>query len=379
MDKWQNIRNFKFSSVKEFNSNDFVFLVHAIDLSDSLLSDFHLNTLLKDYGDNYDSHQRIDLTSNPERIAEKNMLSCSLVAKRGDIEVLETYKPFGFIIKCSVENIIMASRQDLGTQYTHPDEVRQKYRDEIIMSFDDIVLLGEDDQEIIYSRLCEELKNYKDKKVLTSEDKIESFEGWNEVLVDGSTNYGKVEIEGIFVNLGHFSMNDESYAKSVIREAKNLEYRLGIPLVYFPKKKYVVEDRQIEIIYDSYLGEETFLKEIAFSKNGKTLRLYVGHDNTPVLQSSTNGMMKLMNSEEFALFLKEIDKLSSDELLKHADLISQLPQIFENQCSNARDAEEFHQVLGSRQSFTQNGDDYVHFFDTLPSIIENNADKQQRK
>lgn len=373
MDKWQNIRNFKFSSVKEFDSNDFVFLVHAVDLLDEVLSDYHLNTLLKDYGDNYETHKKIDLVSNPERIAEKDMLSCSLVAKRGDKEFLETYKPFGFIIKCPVENIIMASRQDLGTLYTHPDEVRQKYKDEIIMSFDDIVLLGEDDQEKVYSRLCEELKNYKDKKLLTSEEKIESFEGWNEVLVDGSTNYGKVEIEGIFVNLGHFSMNDESYAESVIREAKNLECRFGLPLVYFPKKKYVVEDRPIEIIYDSYPGEESFLKEITFSKNGKTLRLYVGHANEPVLQASTNGMMKLMNSEEFALFLREIEKLSSDDLLKHADLLSQLSKIFENQCANTRDAEQFQQV------FTQNGGDYVSFFDSHQSIMENNSDKQQLK
>ncbi len=383
MDKWQNIRHFKFSSVKNYNPNNFVFLVHAIDLPAEILSTYHLSILLKDYGDNYNSSQRIDLALDPQRIAEKELLSCTLVAKKGDKETLTTYKPFGFIIKCPVENVVMVSRSDLGTLYTHPDEVRQKYKDVVFPSFEDIALVDEYDSETLYARLSKELQDYKDNKIATFDEKIFLDDGgWNEILVDGTTIYGKVEIEGIFVNLGHFSMNDASYAQAVIDEAKKLERRLGVSLVYLPKKEYSFEDRPIEVIYNSYPEEDSFLEEISFTKNGKKYRLYVGDSDTPILQSSTNGMMKPMSGEDFALFSSEINKLSSEELLKHADLISQLPQIFESQQSNAKDASQLYRVLESRRPFVKERDDYIKFFDNNSSLIEKYpffSDKKQHR
>lgn len=309
MDKWKNIRHFNFSRANNYNPNDFRFLVHAIDLPNSILSDFHLSELLNNYGGNYSSSQKINLALTPEKIAEKELISCSLVAKSENAETLETYKPFGFIIKCPIENIIFAGNSDsgnsdLGVLYTHPDEVKKKFEDKIILPLENCLF---------------------------------NSSSWNEILVDGATIYGKAEIDGIFVNLGHFSMNDDDYAKRVIEEAKKLGHNLGVPLVYFPRRKYIIEDKPIEIIYDSYPGEEPFLKEISFNKNGKKFRLYVGHSNTPVLQSSTNEMMKPMIREDFILFMDEIQKLSRNELLTHADLIRQLPQIFKSQQLTAED------------------------------------------
>lgn len=297
MDKWGNIRNFNFSNSNDYNPKDYRFLVHAIDLPNNLLRDFHLNSLLKNYEGTFDSSIKIDLAITPEKIAEKELISCSVVAKIGEFEALETYKPFGFIIKCPIENIIFASSSDLGIVYTHPSKVKQKYKDEIIPSLDCLL------------NSCT----------------------YNEVLVEGSTIYGKVEINGIFVNLRYFDMNDDRYAQQVIEQAKKLEHNLGVPLIFFPRRKYIIEDKSVEIIYDSYPGEEPFLKEISFNKNGKRFRLYVGHSNTPLLQSSTDEMMKPMSREDFTLFIREIQKLSSNELLAHADLIRQLPQIFERQ------------------------------------------------
>lgn len=50
MDKWVNIRNFNFSRVNDYNSNDFRFLVYGIDLPNSWLKDWHLNQLLINFG-----------------------------------------------------------------------------------------------------------------------------------------------------------------------------------------------------------------------------------------------------------------------------------------------------------------------------------------
>lgn len=297
MDKWKNIRNFNFSNPNGYNPKDYRFLVHAIDLPNNLLRDFHLNSLLKNFGDTFDSSKKIDLALTPEKIAEKELISCSVVAKIGEFEALETYKPFGFIIKCPIENIIFASSSDLGILYTHPCKVKQKYEDVIIPPLD--CLLDP----------CT----------------------YNEVLVEGNTIYGKVEVSGIFVNLRCFGMDDDSYMERIDEMAKNLAHTLKLPLLYFPRKKYIVEDKPVEIIYDSYPGEDPFLKEISFNKNGKRFRLYVGHSNTPLLQSSINERMKPMSREDFVLFMSEIQKLSRNELLMHADLIRQLPQIFESQ------------------------------------------------
>lgn len=314
MDKWGNIRHFSFSSANNYNPNDFRFLVHAIDLPDNLLSDFHLSVVMGSYGGNYDHAQKINLALTPEKIAEKELISCSLVAKSGDFEALETYKPFGFIIKCPIENIIFASNSDLGILYTHPDEVMKQYKNKIIPPLEHSL----------------------------------NPSTYNEILVNGNTIYGKVEIDGIFVNLRSFSMNDDNYAMRVIDEAKKLERRLGVPLVCFPRKKYVIADKPIEVIYDSYPGEEPFLKEITFNKDGKKFRLWVGHDNTPELQSSINSMMCFMNSrEDFMLFISELQKLPQDELLKHADLISQLPQIFERQQSILEDSSDINSFSDS--------------------------------
>ncbi len=327
MDKWKNIRHFSFSKANDYNPNDFVFLVYAIDLPNSFFNDFHLNVVLNNFGGNYDSSQKIDLTLTPERISEKELISCSLVAKCGDSEILETYKSFGFIIKCPTENIIYASRSDLGVLYTHPDAVRQKYKDKVIPAFEDIIPTRSTDPEFL-TRLLQYLKE--DENSALEED-MHVLSEWTEVLVDANTIYGKVEIDGIFVNLRHPSMDDDNYAQTVIREAKKLEQRLGVPLVYFPRKKLSIKDKPIEIIYESYFGEQPSLKEIIFNKNGKKFRLYVGLSDTPVLQSSTTELMKPMSREDFEIFMDEIQKLPPKELLKHADLIRRLPQIFESQ------------------------------------------------
>lgn len=240
---------------------------------------------------------------NPERIAEKELISCSLVAKSDDFELLETYKSFGFIIKCPIENIIFASGSDLGVLYTYPDEAKKKF----------------ENSEIPPLEHC-----------------LFSSGEYNEILVEGNTIYGKVEIDGIFVNLRYFSMYGDNYANQVIEAAKKLARRLEVPLVYFPRKKYIIKDKPIEIIYDSDFGEEPSLRQISFSANGKKFRLYIS--DTPLLQSSTDEFMKPMTREDFTLFMNEIPKLSRDKLLAHADLIRQLPQIFENQQLASKDS-----------------------------------------
>ena len=102
MDKGKNIRNLTLSSVTNYDNNNFIFLVHTFSPEDDSIQNLHLLEMLK-IGGKYDLTQDIDLSKTPERIKEKHLISCSLIAKKGYLEYLEAYKPLELIIKCSIE------------------------------------------------------------------------------------------------------------------------------------------------------------------------------------------------------------------------------------------------------------------------------------
>lgn len=300
MDKWRNLRNLKLSDPNNYDRNNYMFLVHAIDLPNSSEKNYQLMRVLNEFGGEFSSSQMINLNLNPERIAEKKLISCSLVAKKGKFEALETYKSFGLIVKCPIENIVFAGSQDLGILYSQFDNVMKKYQNVILPSVECLL----------------------------------NPEEYDEILINGTTVYGKVEIVGVFINLRNASMEDERFAKLVYEAAGKLSSYLGVPLTYFPKRKYTIEDKPVEIIYDSWPGELPFLQEISFNKNGRKYRLFIPREGEPLLQATSGGIMKLMDKNDYTIFMSEIYKLPKAELLKVSNLIQQLPYIFEKQQSN---------------------------------------------
>jgi hypothetical protein len=294
-DRWKNIN---FTDPHSYNADNFIFLVHTIDLPDNILSQIHVLNIGKIVGfKNFSKSQNINLNIEPWKISEKRLISCSLISSSNECQ---TYTPYGFILKCPIENILCISTSDMGIPYLLPDEVINKYKN--IPLFEPSVLI--------------------------------SSKSWNynEVVVQGTTEFGKVEIAGIFVNNNNFSMESESFSQKVIQQAEKLSNLLNVPLIKLQKKKRVIEDKSIEVFEEDLIG----VVIISFAKNGKKYSLFCGKDEIE-LQSSSDQIMHLMNKEDFIIFMNEISKLKAEDLIKYKNIIEELPIIFEKQNSKSND------------------------------------------
>lgn len=135
----------------------------------------------------------IDLTEEPLRIAEKKIISASVI----DQDHRRTFAEVGLIIKAPFENILAMARLDLGTDFMSDPE-----------------------------KVLAELKVRK--KLATVNELLEQTDMYNEVVLTGSTDAGNIEVVGFFnkMNKGGYPLNADMLYKLV-----DLSIKTGLPRV----------------------------------------------------------------------------------------------------------------------------------------------------
>lgn len=206
--KWE---NFSCSNPQEHNNEQFVYIVHSI-LNDSFARLLQQTSDIIE-GINVGENTFIDLTKNPELVASKKIISCSLIGK-GVINgqsffVPTTYSNVGIILKVPYHNILYSDIEDLGTDYLKPDEIINFYTNK----------LDKGPIDLLFNT---------------------NIDSWNEVLVRGTTQYGSIEVIGVFLNYGNVDMEVDEYDMDF---AYSLSQKLKLPITKIVSGEKKIKNR----------------------------------------------------------------------------------------------------------------------------------------
>ena len=288
---------FEFSDPKTATQDSFAFIIHAFDPEGTTNMITMLGSMQATGHQNFDHTQNIDLFHQPQRISEKRQISCSVIGRNStqETQVLSTFKPIGFILKVPHENIVAASTQDMGFYLGHTDEELDKQRE----------------------------------KIDTSPQDLLSYTAYqyNEVVVRGKTEHGKVEIAGVFLNPNMGAMTEEEYT-SLRQQANMLASRVGKPLFELPEQVIKGKDSPITIGESSLTEDELYT--ISMTKNGRS---YIALTSfTPIrfyCQNGHSGLRQKMSKEEFEIFMSEIPNLPEKAHTKYAEILTSLSEQYD--------------------------------------------------
>lgn len=258
MNKYDAWKSLELTEVKNYSQNDFKFIVHAINTPGDQMSNFLFFEKLMSNGEE-DKSQNIDLINQAKRISERKLISCSLISNTK----LGMLKSVGLILKMPVENILFASERDLGVSLLNPDEVIKLYEKEPLVS--PVTLLS-------------------------------NPIGYNEVLIQGTTAFGKIEVVGVCVNpnLGY----PEEILENNIEIAKRISEKEKIPLILLPKvhKNKKVEDSEISISINNNMIS------VGFFRKGVGYR-YLKFNNEEFLQKTgERSWQEITEKEDYDIF-----------------------------------------------------------------------------
>ena len=197
---------------------------------------------------------------------------------------------FGLIVKVPLENILRSGTSDLGSNFANPDEEIKKYH-------------GTD--------------NGNPAVLLTNSI------SYNEVVFLGETEYGKVEIAGVFLS---------DYSKKHTDEEEKLAYKLKYitktPLIEIPKKEIKLEDKPIH--FEFYEGR---LDKLTFTKNNReyycNLNEHFGGLLGGLYATKDYGAPFMRDENDVQTFFKEIENLPEEEKVKYSKLLEMLPKHYE--------------------------------------------------
>lgn len=179
-----------FSSPQSYGQKQFRLLVHGIQ-GDGARAVQHM-ALIQQHGFNNEHH--VDLLQSPQRIASKKLISCSII----DQDHRGTFGDAGFILCAPFDNIMAMSPEDRGTDFFKPDETHGK--------------MSTNRQHMYIDALLGSTNTHQ----------------WNEVVLSGITEAGKVEIIGAFVKTDRQGTPiDPETADKVKRAA----YQIGVPVI----------------------------------------------------------------------------------------------------------------------------------------------------
>lgn len=175
--------------------DNYRYLVHAINPTTDFMRLVCLTVMIEDPNsiNKEDGDQTIDLSNQPERIAERVALSCSLI----DQAHTGTWRPVGLIIQAPENNVIITQPEDAGS---------------IIMSKKNL------------------LRQAKEKTKSTAEELLKDSDPqrYNEVVVLANENNQKVTLAGFFYKITDSGLIlDESLYRKMCIHAQ----RLQLPLV----------------------------------------------------------------------------------------------------------------------------------------------------
>ncbi len=154
---------------------------------------------------------KIDLLQDPERIAEKPIISTSLI----DENHRSTWAPGGYILTVPVDNILRTASRDIGTLFFGGlDEVKKLYAERDLREIDN------PDSVLAYtSGICSS--------------------GYNEIVLTGTGRTGKkVQIQGVFAKMlpdGQYINDDLGSTLSWMAASRHLPF-LKIQEPFIPYK-----------------------------------------------------------------------------------------------------------------------------------------------
>ncbi len=259
---------------KKHSDTDFRYLVHAVvsetDVGHSRQQQFLCQEILRDPTIPYN---RIDILATPERIAEKGVISTSLI----DSEHRETWRAGGYILRVPTDNILKTHSQDVGTQFH----------------------TGEKTREALYRE--------RDEKGLANPDTIlqcTSPHAYNEVVVAGTGRTGrKVEIAGVFVKV---FPNREQVDESLARRVRSIAYSRQLPVLEIQESFNPYKEEGPGVFPNSFnyvIGDRLYLFQNEHSSftlleyGGKKSRPMLPHERTKMVDAVRKHLASTPNPE----------------------------------------------------------------------------------
>ncbi|MEK7137775.1 MAG: hypothetical protein AAB853_05850, partial [Patescibacteria group bacterium] len=201
-----------FSNPEEHKDDQFRYLIHGV-MNPAIRATQNVGFLQiarSEIERGNDVHLKIiDLLQQPQRIADKPIISSSLI----DQEHRETWAPVGFILKAPPQNIIDASPEDMGTNFVNPASVRERARHAVRTKVDDLLM-----QTSPYQ--------------------------YNEVVVEGKTEAGKVEIVGVYEKVFE---DGEPVDEAMSKEIRRVARQHGYPVTQIIEKGHQYPDHPPKI------------------------------------------------------------------------------------------------------------------------------------
>ncbi len=301
---WEN----GFSNPNEPSIDGFRYLVHAVAGKASKISQM-IYALSKDNA-KIDNSQHIDLLINPEKISDKKIISASVIEN----DKSATFAEVGFILRCPHKNVLKMSCQDNGTNFTNIDMALSKLSQEKVIMNLDSLMEGTNGQSGI---------------------------SYNEVVLAGETDAGKVEIVGIFIKNNKKGFPVDKETAGAIR---SLSYRLNVPVVEMetsaPQVSY---DEKTDVEY--YESHITDYGMYAYNDSGNRFIMSVGEMELFVYYHDETGNTKKrpMTKSEAKTMLDKIEEDIASEDLKSLtenrakidEKIESLPEVTETKVNSS--------------------------------------------
>lgn len=252
-----------FSMPERHDPSRFCYLVHG--LGGSARRALQMSFIFERTAE-IDHSQDFDLLESPLQISRKKLVSCSVI----DQDHVATFGGVGLILRASVKNIIKAHHEDLGTYFPNPSKV-------VTSSF----------------RVLETVPSLLNRSPENS---------WNEVVLTGTTDEGKLSVVGFWIKLDDDgNLEDPTNTPRIIQLAN----RYKLPLIRIQRKPTIFLDK---VKYNSLPGN---LYSFALHESG--LRFSISHIagfNFTVVDSRLKSRM--MTEDEFENMIKKLE-LSLDE------------------------------------------------------------------
>src|SRR3989344_3488980 len=256
------------SSPLSYTPQDFRYLIHGVHEEGSIVRTMQMIHLLtREIEGAQVIGEKIDLLRNPEKLAEKPTISCSLI----DQNHRNTWAPGGLILNVPLENILKTCSQDCGNNFAnsgnHLDELykeREKY------GIADPQTLLDATHPLIY----------------------------NEVVVAGTGREGKkVGLSGVFIkNLPGGAAVDEGLARTLT----SLAWSRKLPIVQIMESFMQFKDSNPEFS-DTYLAFNLGGVRYLFSEDRFSYLEFGGKKSRP------------MNTGERKFMVDEVEKYSRRE------------------------------------------------------------------
>ncbi len=164
-------------------------------------------------------YERIDLLTTPDKIAEKTIISTSLI----DAEHRETWVGAGYILRVPTANILKTSSSDIGTQFHEGVKTRAR-----LYSERDTQGIADPNRILQYTSPC----------------------AYNEVVVTGTGRNGeKVEIAGVFVKV---FPNGELVDEDLTRRIQPLAWCRNLPIVRIQEPFFPYQNGQVRVFPDGF-------------------------------------------------------------------------------------------------------------------------------